>query len=114
MISDFSGVIFDFSFIFDKPVICAETEFDDSPYDVWWLKRLPWGLSVIPRLGAKLTNKNRDDLKNLIDSCLEDDSYTKSRHEVLTEAWAYQGEGVRRMADYITGKYAELTKGTEV
>lgn len=113
MISDFSGVIFDFSFIFDKPVICAETEFDDSPYDVWWLKRLPWGLSVIPRLGAKLTNENRDDLKNLIDSCLEDDSYTKSRHEVLDEAWAYQGEGVRRMADYITGKYAELTKGTE-
>ena len=110
LISDFSGVIFDFSFIFDKPVICADTEFDDSPYDAWWLKRLPWGLSVIPRLGAKLTPENRNDLKDLIDSCLEDDSYTKSRHEVRDEAWAFQGEGAIRMADFLTGKYSELTK----
>ena len=108
LISDFSGVIFDFSFIFDKPVICADTEFDDSPYDAWWLKRLPWGLSVIPKLGAKLTQDNRNDLKNLIDACLEDDSYTRNRHEVRDEAWAFQGEGVKRMADYITGKYDEL------
>ena len=108
LISDFSGVIFDFSFIFDKPVICADTEFDDSPYDAWWLKRLPWGLSVIPKLGAKLTQDNRNDLKNLIDACLEDDSYTRNRHEVRDEAWAFQGEGVMRMADYITGKYDEL------
>ena len=110
LISDFSGVIFDFSFIFDKPVICADTEFDDSPYDAWWLKRLPWGLSVIPKLGAKLTQDNRNDLKNLIDACLEDDSYTRNRHEVRDEAWAFQGEGVMRMADYITGKYSELVK----
>ena len=108
LISDFSGVIFDFSFIFDKPVICADTEFDDSPYDAWWLKRLPWGLSVIPKLGTKLTQDNRNDLKNLIDACLEDDSYTRNRHEVRDEAWAFQGEGVKRMADYITGKYDEL------
>ena len=110
LISDFSGVIFDFAFIFDKPVICADTEFDDSPYDAWWLKRLPWGLSVIPRLGTRLTPENRSELKDMIDSCLEDDSHTKSRHEVRDEAWAFQGEGVLRMADYITGKYSELTK----
>ena len=109
LISDFSGVIFDFSLVFDKPVICADTEFDSSPYDAWWLNRLPWGLSVIPRLGAKLTSENRSDLKSLIDACLEDDSYTKSRHDVRDEAWAYQGEGAVRMADYLTKKYEELT-----
>jgi CDP-glycerol glycerophosphotransferase (TagB/SpsB family) len=110
LISDFSGVIFDFSFIFDKPVICADTEFDASPYDAWWLNRLPWGLSVIPGLGAGLNSENRGDLKSLIDSCLEDDSYTKSRHKVRDEAWAYQGEGVTRMADYLTDKYRKLTE----
>lgn len=112
LISDFSGVIFDFSFIFDKPVICADTEFDASPYDAWWLKRQPWGLSVIPRLGARLTSENRNELKDLIDTCLEDDSYTRNRHEVRDEAWAYQGEGAVRMADFITGKYRELTRET--
>ena len=110
LISDFSGVIFDFSLVFDKPVICAETEFDSAPYDAWWLKRLPWGLSVVPRLGAKLTSENRSDLKKMIDDCLDDDSFTKSRHEVRDEAWAYQGEGSKLMADYLVAKHEELTE----
>ena len=111
--SDFSGVIFDFSLVFDKPVICADTEFDASPYDAWWLNRLPWGLSVIPRLGAKLTKENRSDLKKMIDDCLEDESFTESRHQVRDEAWAYQGEGTRRVCDYLVAKYEELTKKSE-
>lgn len=113
LISDFSGVIFDFSLVFDKPLICADTEFDASPYDAWWLSRLPWGLSVIPRLGAKLTKENRADLKKMIDDCLEDESFTESRHQVRDEAWAYQGEGATRMADYLENKLAELNKTTE-
>ena len=110
LISDFSGVIFDFSLVFDKPVICADTKFDDSPYDAWWLKRLPWGLSVIPRLGAKLTEENRADLKKMIDDCLEDESFTESRHQVRDEAWAFQGEGTKRVCDYLVNKYEELNK----
>ena len=113
LISDFSGVIFDFSLVFDKPVICADTEFDASPYDAWWLKRLPWGLSVIPRLGAKLTKENRGDLKKMIDDCLEDSSFTESRHQVRDEAWAYQGEGTKRVCDYLVSKYEDLKKKTE-
>ncbi|MBO4928235.1 MAG: CDP-glycerol glycerophosphotransferase family protein [Clostridiales bacterium] len=113
LISDFSGVIFDFSLVFDKPVICADTEFDASPYDAWWLNRLPWGLSVIPRLGAKLTKENRGDLKKMIDDCLEDQTFTESRHQVRDEAWAYQGEGATRMADYLEAKFKELTKKEE-
>ncbi len=113
LISDFSGVIFDFSLVFDKPVICADTEFDASPYDAWWLKRLPWGLSVIPRLGAKLTKENRADLKKMIDDCLEDESFTESRHQVRDEAWAYQGEGATRMADYLEHKLSAFSKEKE-
>ena len=110
LISDFSGVIFDFALVFDKPVICADTDFDTSPYDVWWLNRNPWGLSVIHRLGVKLTPDNRNEIKSLIDVCLEDDSFAKSRRELREEAWAFQGEGTQHMTDYLISKYADLTK----
>ena len=33
MISDFSGVMFDFALVFDKPIIYADTSFDASVYD---------------------------------------------------------------------------------
>ena len=45
MISDFSGVIFDFAMVFDKPVIYADTHFDKAPYDACWLEEEP-GLSA--------------------------------------------------------------------
>ena len=43
MISDYSGVIFDFAFVFDKPVICADTEMNVDPLDAWWLGEPPEG-----------------------------------------------------------------------
>ncbi|MBQ4185764.1 MAG: hypothetical protein II657_05300, partial [Clostridiales bacterium] len=66
-----------------------------------------------PRLGAKLTKENRGDLKKMIDDCLEDSSFTESRHQVRDETWAYQGEGTKRVCDYLVGKYEELMKKTE-
>ena len=42
LVSDFSGVIFDFTLVFDKPVIYADTKFDKSPYDCWWLDTPSW------------------------------------------------------------------------
>ena len=51
MISDFSGVIFDFALVYDKPVIYADTEFDKSPYDAWWLDKPLWTFTALPRIG---------------------------------------------------------------
>ncbi|MBR2749876.1 MAG: CDP-glycerol glycerophosphotransferase family protein [Clostridiales bacterium] len=108
MISDFSGVIFEFALVFDKPVICADTEFDSSPYDAWWLGRLPWGQTAIPRIGKILTKDNFSEIKNMIDTCIEDKSFEESRHAVRDETWTHRGEGARLAADYITEKYKEL------
>ena len=108
MISDFSGVIFEFALVFDKPVICADTEFDSAPYDAWWLKRLPWGQTAIPRIGKILTKDNFSEIKNMIDTCIEDKSFEESRHAVRDETWAHRGEGAKLAADYITEKYKEL------
>lgn len=59
LISDFSGVIFDFVLIYDKPVIYTDPNFDLSPYDAWWLDNPLWTTSALPRLGRQLTEKNQ-------------------------------------------------------
>lgn len=38
LISDFSGVVFEFALIYDKPVIYTNPDFDLDPYDAWWLE----------------------------------------------------------------------------
>ncbi len=113
MISDFSGVIFDFSLAFDKPVIIANNQFDLSALDAWWLDRPTWTQSVIDRIGPKLTPENISSIKDLIDNTLEDSSFSAFRDEIRQETWQYQGEGARRVANYIVAKYDELIRSDE-
>ncbi|MBQ4092707.1 MAG: CDP-glycerol glycerophosphotransferase family protein [Firmicutes bacterium] len=113
LISDFSGVIFDFSLVHNKPVIYTNPNFDLSPYDAWWLDTPLWTTSALPRLGHELTEENMSDLKSLIDSCLNDSRFTKSRSEAKAETWMHEGEGAKRAADYLIAKYEELTQQKE-
>lgn len=110
MISDYSGVIFDFAFVFDKPVICADTKMNTDPLDAWWLKKPLWAVDALPRIGPSLTEDSLPKIKELIDLALDDRSYTESRHEAREETWMYRGEGAKRAADYLIAKYEELTK----
>ena len=113
MISDFSGVIFDFALVYDKPVIYADTEFDKSPYDAWWLDKPLWTFTALPRIGEKLTPENMSGLRGMIDACLTDPRYEAGRQEVRAETWEHPGEGAVRAADYLLAKYQELKSQEE-
>lgn len=113
LISDFSGVIFEFALIYDKPVIYTDPNFDLGPYDAWWLKDPLWTAGALPRIGEALTRENLPNLKSLIDACLEDPRYGAGRRQVKAETWAYPGQGARLTADYLEKKLRELNAGEE-
>lgn len=108
LISDFSGVIFDFSLVYDKPVIYTDPQFDVSPYDAWWLKTPLWTRSALPRLGCQLTEENMGHLQEVIETCLTDPQYAEGRRSVKEETWAHAGEGAKRAADYLLSQYEKL------
>jgi len=114
LISDFSGVIFDFALIYDKPVIYTDPKFDLSPYDAWWLDTPLWTTSALPRIGQELTTENMENLKELIDSCLTDPRYAEGRRSVKDETWEFRGKGAERTVDFLLNKYDELTHAKEV
>ena len=113
MISDFSGVIFDFALVFDKPVICAYTDFDDSQYDAWWLDTPIWTATAVPRIGPILSEETVSEIKHLIEQCLIDDSYSDSRKKVRDETWENRGKGACTAANYLMKKYASLIEESE-
>lgn len=108
LISDFSGVIFDFALVFDKPVIYTDVQFDTAPYDACWLDEELWTMKVLPEIGMKLTAENMDDIGNVIDTCLNDNRFKEGRDRARAESWAYPGEGAVRTVDYLTAKHAQL------
>lgn len=107
MISDFSGVIYDYSLIFNKPLIYADTEFDTLPYDADWLDEKIWSLRVLPKIGVRLEEKDFDNLKTVIDGALTSKELEAGRKEVREEAWRYIGESAVRVVDYLTSKSLE-------
>lgn len=102
LISDFSGVIYDYSLIFNKPLIYTDTEFDTLPYDADWLDEKIWSLRVLPKIGIKLEEQDFDKLKNVIDNALSNKKLEEGRKEVCQEAWKHKGESAVRVVDYLT------------
>ena len=113
MISDFSGVIFEFALIYDKPVIYTNTEFDNSPYDAWWLDEELWTFKALPLLGAELSEDTMKQLPSIIEDCLSNTKYSENRQTLRDETWVNFGHGAESAVDYLVGKYAELTKKEE-
>lgn len=110
MISDFSGVIFDYTLVFDKPVIYTDSEYKTDVYDHYWLdKERLWTFDILEKMGTKLTNENLSDLKGLIEKSLNDKSFAEARDQARRETWVNMGEGASRTADYIIKKSKELS-----
>ena len=108
LISDFSGVIFDYTLVFDKPIIYADTSFDDGMYDAWWLEEGLWTFSILAQLGLQLTEENMDNIKDLIQLCLSETRFKAGRDRARAETWANIGHSVEAIADYLVEKRAEL------
>ncbi len=109
MISDFSGVIFDFTMIYDKPVIYTAAQIDTSVYDAWWLDTPLWTSQILPKIGHVLKEEDIPSMKAIIEECLHDERYAKGRDEARKEAWCFAGEGAVRAADYLIAKQKELS-----
>lgn len=101
LISDFSGVIFDFALVFGKPVIYADTSFDKSPYDAWWLDEEMWKFKVLPLLGKQLKEEDLNNIKQLLDECLSSQSIKENIEKVKDECWVNRGNSAKYIVDYM-------------
>ena len=108
LISDFSGIIFDFTLVFDKPLIYTDTKYDIRPYDASWIEETPWTFKILPSLGLELNEDNVGDIKELIDRCIEDPSFAEGRNKARAETWVPMGVGAVNTVDFIMEKYNEV------
>ena len=109
LISDFSGIIFDYTLVFDKPLIYTDTKYDVSPYDAAWIEETPWTFRILPELGLELNEDNVENIKDLIDRCIEDPSFSSGREKARSETWVPMGCGAEKTVDFILDKYNEVT-----
>lgn len=108
MVTDFSGVIFDFSLAFDRPIIYTEPDIDKAPYDACWLDDELLTYWALPKIGRKLDDASFERVGALVKECLNDTCLQDGRDEVRESLWAHRGESAKLVVDYLVEKQIEL------
>ena len=100
MISDFSGIIFDYTFLCDKPVMYVRD------------KEL-WQYSVLRTFGKELKEEQFDTIKDVIQSMSDSKELENARHKAKATAWMHEGEAGKRIADYMVETVENMKKTAE-
>lgn len=105
MISDFSGIIFDYTFLCDKPVMYVNAGMDLRPYDAYDLdgKEL-WQYSVLRKFGTELKEEQFANIKEVIQSVSDSKELEEARHAAKAEAWMHEGEAGKNIVDFMISK----------
>lgn len=101
LISDYSGVVFDFALVFDRPVIYADVSFDKGVYDAWWLKEEMWNFEILPKIGVPLTEEKIGEIGRVIEDALQAPELKAGRELARQQAWVNPGKSVEAIADYL-------------
>ncbi len=103
MISDFSGIIFDYAFLCDRPVMYMNTDIDLRPYDAYDLNRPLWQFTVLEKMGIRLEEKDFADIERVIRNAHDNPGLAAGRKAAKDTAWMYRGEAGVRIADFMIG-----------
>lgn len=108
MISDFSGVIFDYAFLFNRPIVYVNNEVNREIYDYSVLDEEPWLYQKIRKIGVELTKENFSQIKNIIENLNQNETIEKEIYNAKEEAWQSIGESGKNAVDFLIKKQQEL------
>lgn len=110
MISDFSGVIFDYAFLFDRPFLYVHSDFDDRQYDAGDIEEKAWKIRILPDIGIELKEADFANLKQVLTDTCSDAVLSENRQKAKDTAWQYRGKSGKRVVDYLVSKQLDLVE----
>ena len=101
MISDFSSIIFDYVFLFNRPLLFSLKTTDLRLFDAYYLKHECSFLNISKTIGIELNESNFASIKDVISDSLQNTELDNNRLEAKRIMWHYQGESSRRIVDFM-------------
>jgi hypothetical protein len=110
MISDFSGIIFDYTFLRDKPVLYVNQNIDLRPYDADDIcsdengtvnSDKLWQFRTLKKFGIELKEEMFDNIGGIIQNVSDSAELAQARKQAKEEAWMHQREAGKRIADFM-------------
>jgi len=105
MISDYSGIIFDYAFLFNNPVMYVKQGFDMRPYDAYDLgedavEKL-WQFKILKEIGIELKEEEFPHIGEILQKASDSDELRQARLKAKETAWQYRGEAGKKITDFL-------------
>ena len=110
MISDFSGIMFEYAFLFNKPFLYQNSKMTDEIYDYSELGVKPLRYSIIDDIGVKLTENNIGDIDKIVEELRNNEKISQQIKNVKKIFWAEQGSGAKNVVNYIIQKQKDISQ----
>ena len=106
MISDFSGIIYDYTFLCDKPVMYVNAELDLRPYDAYDLNggQNIWQFETLKKIGIELKQEQFNNIKDVIQKASDSKELAELRNKAKNEAWQNENSAGKAVYEYMTNK----------
>lgn len=104
MISDFSGVIFDYTFLFNRPFIFINKDINREIYDFSTSDKPLFALNKIKDLGIELKEENFEDINQIISNIQKDNNFSQKAEEIKNIIWQEQGKSAENIVNFLIKK----------
>jgi len=113
LISDFSGIIFDFAFLFGGPILYARFEFDFRIYDAGDVPTEPWTFRTLRTIGYALKEKDFERIGEILESIRMDPHRREYIEMAKKEAYDQPGSAAKRVVEELIKIREEVTCGVK-
>ena len=117
MLSDLSGVVFDFSFVFKRPVVTIGGNFVRDGFEAWDLPKDAWELSSYDLIGKRIASINTDSLEEICIALAELKISFEQREKEINSLISHEavnlGHAGKGIASFLVTKSRELREQTK-
>jgi len=110
MISDFSGIMFEYAFLFNKPILYQNSKMNDEIYDYSELGIKPLRYSVLNDIGVELTENNIDSIDKIVEELRNNEKIFQQINNAKNLFWAEQGIGAKNVVNYLIQKQKDISQ----
>ena len=109
MISDFSGIIYDYTFLCDKPVMYVNASLDLRPYDAYDIieekeNKTIWQFDTLKQIGIELREESFGKIEEIIKNASDSKELAEKRKYFKEEAWNFQDKAGSNIVDFMISK----------
>ena len=100
MISDFSGIIYEYAFIFKRPVIAFNQNINLEQYDASDLRGITWKYTICDKIGMQVSKNDVNNINKIINEVTKKADYLTISKEI-NKYWTNSDKCVKNIVDYL-------------